>query len=530
MTTVFDSLAQVSQEDLGGVFLEKIQEVFEYDSDEVQRFLLSITPDDTSLSVRDILFSIRSVLHESVKQTFPSQANSELFNRRKMELIAEDIYILGCCITNGILDKRLDKSVKSLNGMQPSGSNLAEVNRTTATGSSNAGDLMEICLSLNTTIKDLTEIIDNLKLEVADLKREVQRNRPVSLSLQTGTEIQGDKMNDGASTSAADASTRAVDEDSIQSSDNIPNGNNSASTNDSVTDDTPVERSEKDDSPVNRAIHTNAVLHGQTQGNDNAAASQSSGDFQLPRSQRTDIRRGHFTTGTNPKRTEICGVSDAQMHISSAPSKLTRSVYVGGLSNDTTLEKMRHHLRDRGISHITDVIKLNCRNPEHSSFCIVVDNELTEAAMYSPSNWPKNVRVRPYEPKKSPRKPQGNRVSNHQRQRQTPPRQQQQRQKNTSPQYARTSDTVALPQPPSAPSNASPVTLLPPQSGNHHAALISNHPPPTQAPTMMHRPYDIPSAFPMNLIHSHGGNGVGPIAMTNRYSEFSDPRYWIPAF
>ena len=78
-----------------------------------------------------------------------------------------------------------------------------------------------------------------------------------------------------------------------------------------------------------------------------------------------------------------------------------RSIYVGRLSDKMTINSLRQHLQEAGNNNISDIIKLNCRSPGQSSFCIVADEEAAENALYDDKIWPLGVKVRPYGEKKA---------------------------------------------------------------------------------------------------------------------------------
>ena len=50
---------------------------------------------------------------------------------------------------------------------------------------------------------------------------------------------------------------------------------------------------------------------------------------------------------------------------------------------------------------MSDVIKLKCRNPNETSFCISVDRKEAEDMIYNPEKWPAGVVIRPYSPSSS---------------------------------------------------------------------------------------------------------------------------------
>ena len=521
METVFETLTQQNPDDLHVIFQDKIEEIFEYDASEIQEYLLAITPRDNGdlASLQDILLSIRSTLHTSVKEKFAALANSELYNRRKDEKIAHDIYILGCCIVNNTPDKRIDKTLKSINGaLHLSGSITGDASAGSAHSlSPPGGDILEVCVELKQTVKLLTDSVNKLSTEVIDLKHEVQRLKGQSATQENG----------------ATASTPEV----------APGGDGDDAPNRSAVTPSappPPPSPPPPPPPFNpSSVDNNRILSQPRPNNDDQRRSTvatveqgcntlEQDDYQLPRSQRLNIQRGHFkATASKLDRTEVHGASDTHMHISGvAPSK-SRSVYVGRLSSSTSVEKMRLHLRDSGINRISDVIKLNCRNPDQSSFCIVVDDETCERDMYNPDIWPKFVRIRPYTPKKGGSSKNYPSQSANVRQRRHQPNRQQK-----SHLSAATHKGNRTPTPNSNPHHEvhTVTASTPPQTITPHILHIpSNHMSVMQSPVMhtpmMQGPFrpamnGVPNNFVHNVTYPYG---------PNRFSVLSDPQQWIHA-
>ena len=62
------------------------------------------------------------------------------------------------------------------------------------------------------------------------------------------------------------------------------------------------------------------------------------------------------------------------------------TLYVGKLKADTSVKKIRAHLRDIGVSHVSDVLKLPCKTIGQASFCISVAQQLTRTSYSIPRN------------------------------------------------------------------------------------------------------------------------------------------------
>ena len=129
---------------------------------------------------------------------------------------------------------------------------------------------------------------------------------------------------------------------------------------------------------------------------------ESDSEFCYPRQQRKNIRRGKSQI-QGSKQKSVTGQSNAKHQVKAAtlPHSADVSngpylVYAGKLAKDTDARSVREHLQSIGVTQIADVIKLNCRNVNQTSFCISVDTKLEEDLVYSADNWPSGVIIRPY--------------------------------------------------------------------------------------------------------------------------------------
>ncbi len=76
------------------LFYENITSIYEFDATEIQDFLQKHdTESDDKRRVN--IIATRQLLSDKLCDLFTSLQNRELYNRRKMETIASDVYILG---------------------------------------------------------------------------------------------------------------------------------------------------------------------------------------------------------------------------------------------------------------------------------------------------------------------------------------------------------------------------------------------------------------------------------------------------
>ena len=101
----------------------------------------------------------------------------------------------------------------------------------------------------------------------------------------------------------------------------------------------------------------------------------------------------------NRAETNGRATTDTHFRISGAiggRSGRLRTIYVGKLKADTSAKKIRAHLSDISVSHVSDVLKLPCKTTGQASFCISVDTAVDEDIVFDSQKWPKGVRIRPY--------------------------------------------------------------------------------------------------------------------------------------
>ena len=98
-------------------------------------------------------------------------------------------------------------------------------------------------------------------------------------------------------------------------------------------------------------------------------------------------------------RAEIKGSAATGFKISGASGDVqrgSRNIYVGKVKAATSTKDMRDHLRDIGVSHVSDVLELSCKVIGQTSFCITVDTAVDEDLIFKPNSWPSGIRIRPY--------------------------------------------------------------------------------------------------------------------------------------
>lgn len=395
--TVFDKLLACSLESFADTYVNEIKTVYEYDAVEIREFLTTFnSPNDGLKFVA--LSSLRQLLLETMRSKLPAVcANKQLYNRKKTETIANDIYILGYCVVNEREDTRLSRIFKN-----PSDSNIDphadETPRAIATDSTAADtvELVEVCLNLQNDVVCLTRLVKGLQSDILSLSEKLRASGTAhclhDVMLQNPQPVNDPAVEVGPPPSApstVDNGSQSVDQ----------TAGNPVPTTTPSTGQTPVADAE-------HLLDTDTPPTGQI---------QTLGQFALPRDQRNRVKNGKAFNGSN--RQEVEGSATRQMSIegiqdNSLNAQALKSVYVGRLSDKTTTSTVRSHLREVGVTQVCDIIDLKCKMAGQASFCIVAEDCNAEEAIYNPSIWPRGAKIRPFKEKNNNQQPR--KVGNHQ--------------------------------------------------------------------------------------------------------------------
>ena len=385
-----DQLLTTPLDQLAVTFSDNIQEIYDHDANEIQEILVSL-----NVSAEDELLKVLNAtacsLYSELCVKLPEYSSRELFNRRKPQRRAYDIYIIGFAMVNNLDDIRLRKITK---GPRPAGSSPDESFIT-----DNNADLIETCLQLKASVVKLSATVNTLTTEINALKEKLDSFPPQERQSQHD-QITAPHNNDQANDSSQ--SVTETDRNQTVSGENIDAAGTSGET--STQNDT------------GSLVPTAPAPSGDIQQSQpNGANEMEEGPFTLPQNQRARIRSGRAFTGS--QRQPVIGTAESLGTIQGAgtlrepvngtSTTLTtiqgvdltvspKSVYVGRLADSVTVTSLRSHLRQVGIDGITDVIDLKCRTAGQSSFCIVVDGDISEGLLYNGANWPVGTKIRPF--------------------------------------------------------------------------------------------------------------------------------------
>ncbi|KAK2143761.1 hypothetical protein LSH36_814g00023 [Paralvinella palmiformis] len=94
----------------------------------------------------------------------------------------------------------------------------------------------------------------------------------------------------------------------------------------------------------------------------------------------------------------ILGSSTGAHRIQAAEPKPDhiRVIYIGNMAKDSTTDDVRAHLNGVQIAGIADVVRLSSEGSNSSLFCVKMDNQLAEIAVFQTEKWPRGIQIRPY--------------------------------------------------------------------------------------------------------------------------------------
>ena len=407
-----------SLESFAESFISDLRSVYEYDATEIRDFLIAFNhPHDTLKFVA--LSSLRQTLFESLCSNFPSVSTKQMYSRRKTETLANDIYILGYCVVNNSEDSRLSKIFKN-NNTEASTDTNPELNaQVTESDTFNTAELVDTCLDLRRSVKDLTDVVRNLQTEIRGLQQQIIQSEQLNARtrsteseerISTGPPQQNDHQSQFANPQIetqepAPSTSHAATVHSIPPGSNVndkspmqspPHSRNNDDESESVNANSPTQAPPKRSNSVAELVTAPGITKNKI------PPSQ----FTLPKDQRAKIKEGRAfngshrqeVTGTGAQLSSIEGIDSDSNAIDSL-----KSIYVGRLSSKTTTDSLNRHLREQGINQISDIIDLKCRTPGQSSFCIVADNTITEEAIYNARIWPIGAKIRPFKKKNDSR-------------------------------------------------------------------------------------------------------------------------------
>ena len=306
-----------------------------------------------------------------------------MHNRRKSDLVSEDIYTIGYSVINQLKDRRLSKVLK-----QGGAINTRDNSNDVSMNVVDSNSLLETYVALKDSVTDLTIAVSSLTGELTTLREKVAL---LEMRLYDGGPAA--QLVDGMRATTAETHEKSTNYTYTVTDPDEP----AAQQADPVIDMIP----ETQELSTNKAVTVPTSLSSSQRSYADVTSHATTGDvtsaFRLPGQQRRRTRRGVGIQASS--RPEINGAASSKLRISSATKddkQRLYHVYVGKLKENTSKKAVFDHLHDIGMSHVSDVIQLHRKTGGQASFCVSVDNSDDEDAMYNPDKWPAGALTRPY--------------------------------------------------------------------------------------------------------------------------------------
>ena len=317
---VFEQLSKCKDEDVTEVFLKEITEIYAHDKTEIIDYLKEET--------RRLLKDLRDKLATEVCHVLKDYDGKLLYQRRKSETFADDIYHLGFSLLNKNPHVNLRKIFRKTNPEEED--ILQEPNQVKPESPLNSVEVLETVAVLKEQIGELTTTVRDLRKRVESLENVLTENQICELTMNNKITVNEDAPK--------------------KSSDEV------------------IMVAQVETSPAETL--NDIVMPPEQDNTDNEG-------FQHTQKQRKSIQQGKAVSN-NLNQKQLIGKSKDNHSIKAAgqgrvlhPSAPIL-IYVGRLAKDTDEQSVRQHLKNIGVKQIADVVNLKCRNANESSFCISV--------------------------------------------------------------------------------------------------------------------------------------------------------------
>ena len=145
---VLEILESTPENEFPENFVNKLIPVLEHSKEELTEFLQT-KPVSVLKQTRDVVFA-------ELVTKLPIYAGRQLYARRKVDFLLEDIYVFAFSAVNGLPDQRLTKCLKPLLEIPD---NEQEENDTVLPGDPDMNTIVEMCLKLKEKLKQLENTI-----------------------------------------------------------------------------------------------------------------------------------------------------------------------------------------------------------------------------------------------------------------------------------------------------------------------------------------------------------------------------------
>jgi hypothetical protein len=163
---VFGTIDSLADKDIPEKFISKLIPIFEHSKEEIIEFLKSKS--------EEVLKRIRDLAFAELLVKLPEYAGRELYARRKLELLAEDIYVFAYSAVSALPDKRLSKCLKAVLDLDATNIYVIEDE---AQDTANIHTVIELCVKLQDKVNKLEEVVKTQSHRIGVLEQQQTSNK-----------------------------------------------------------------------------------------------------------------------------------------------------------------------------------------------------------------------------------------------------------------------------------------------------------------------------------------------------------------
>ena len=343
-------------------FVNKLIPVLEHSKEELTEFLQT-KPVSVLKQTRDLVFA-------ELVTKLPIYAGRQLYARRKVDFLLEDIYVFAFSAVNGLPDQRLSKCLKLLLEIPD---DEQEENDTVLPGDPDMNTIVEMCLKLKEKVKQLENTIKDQNIRITFLENEHTITHAQNLDEHT-SEIAIDNAVELPSPDSSPDLTAKLTSSRPGRNDNNPTG---------------MSKTKKSSKPQTGS--TSKDQAGDTR------------QLQPPPQQlsvlsviSTSVLSVISTEQQSPNKSHRTQSFPQEQKVHKNNSASLHEVYVGKLDLKTKEQDIKYHLAERAIDDVTSVRNLSVNNRSHCSFCISVASIESYNTVLKSDFWPDGITVRPF--------------------------------------------------------------------------------------------------------------------------------------
>jgi hypothetical protein len=389
---ILETIDSVPHDNFTTLFVNKLVAILEHSQDEILE-VLKTKPVDKLKELRTLVFS-------EFTTVLPQYAAREMYARRNIERLAEDIFVFSFSAVNALSHKKLSKCLKQQIDLDATHVSDAEPELQDI---HDQQSLIELCIKLQDKIRSLEETSKKQNDRILVLEDQVTNILISPLSAPRDQSHPKDGSKDQAEGGVAgqpQTAGQAIQTDLAtppQLDDDPPFPPPPYHT--ATTDDL----AERASDATQRQNTVNPEPQGapSQQTTTNQLVNPSDTDFRHTSRQRKNIQKGQIGLRSAVPHTDIRGTSSNTYCISAAGQSSTNTflVYVGNLDVGTTDQDLRRHISTQGITDVSDVISLKGKySSKQASFCVSFNNASDMKKMFQADIWPIGVIIRPFRP------------------------------------------------------------------------------------------------------------------------------------